>query len=73
MEEVDVCVIGSGVVGIAVARECVMRGVARVVVVDQMPFPASLSSAGNSGIIHTGFDAPVGSLEVRLVVCLRGL
>ncbi len=67
-EEFDVVVIGAGVVGISIARECAMRGVRRVCLVEQAKFPASLSSGGNSGIFHSGFDAPPSSLEVRWVI-----
>lgn len=67
VEEYDVVVIGAGVVGISIARECVMRGVRSVCLVEQAKYPASLSSGGNSGIFHSGFDAPPSSMEVRCV------
>ncbi|GFO42050.1 FAD/NAD(p)-binding oxidoreductase [Plakobranchus ocellatus] len=62
----DVAIIGGGVVGCAVlfelcrqgylcllceAKECIMSG----------------ASAGNSGMLHTGFDAPLGSLELQCI------
>ena len=58
----DVCVIGGGLVGMAVAREAAVRG-ASVVLVEKEAVLSSAASSGNSGLGHTGYDAPVGSLE----------
>ncbi len=58
----DVAVIGAGVVGCAVARDLALRG-ARVVVLEKAPDILAGASKGNSAILHTGFDAPTGSLE----------
>jgi glycerol-3-phosphate dehydrogenase len=63
---VDVVVIGGGVVGLAVAQQCAVRG-RSVVLVEREPWLASGASAGNSGIGCTGYDAPVGSLERKLL------
>ncbi len=62
----DVAVIGAGVVGCAIARRFALAG-ARVAVIDKAPDPLDGASKGNSAILHTGFDAPVGSLEQRCV------
>ena len=62
----DVAVIGAGVVGCAVARRLTLAG-ARVVVVEKAPDILDGASKGNSGILHTGFDAPPGSLEQRCI------
>jgi glycerol-3-phosphate dehydrogenase len=62
----DVAVIGGGVVGLAVARECAMRGHS-VVLLEQEDAPAAGASSGNSGLGCTGYDAPVGSLERALL------
>lgn len=62
----DVAVIGAGVVGCAVARRLALAG-ARVVVVEKAVDVLDGASKANSGILHTGFDAPPGSLEQRLV------
>lgn len=58
----DVAVIGAGVVGCAVARRFVMEG-ARVLVLEKAIDVLDGASKGNSAILHTGFDAPPGSLE----------
>ena len=62
----DVVVIGGGVVGLSVARECSVRGAKTLIVEREDAFAAGASS-GNSGIGCTGYDAPVGSLERQLL------
>lgn len=62
----DVAVIGGGVVGLAVAREMAVRG-RTVVLLEREDAPAAGASSGNSGIGCTGYDAPAGSLERRLL------
>ncbi|PTV74428.1 NAD(P)/FAD-dependent oxidoreductase [Agrobacterium pusense] len=64
--EFDVAVIGAGVVGCAVARRFALAG-AKVVVIEKGPDILSGASKANSAILHTGFDAPEGSLELELV------
>ena len=63
----DVAVVGAGVVGAAVARRFQLDG-ASVVVLEAAREVLDGASKGNSGILHTGFDAPVGSVEARCVV-----
>lgn len=62
----DAAVIGAGVVGCAIARRLALNG-ARVVVLEKASDILDGASKGNSAILHTGFDAPEGSLEQRLV------
>ena len=61
-EMFDVAVIGAGVVGCAMARRLTLDG-ARVVVVEKAADVLDGASKGNSAILHTGFDAPPGSVE----------
>lgn len=63
----DVAVIGAGVVGCALARAFTLAG-ARVVVLEKAVDVLDGASKGNSAILHTGFDAPEGSLELA---CIR--
>lgn len=63
----DIAVIGGGVVGCAMARRFVLEG-ARVVLLEKGADILSGSSKGNSALLHTGFDAPAGSLELE---CIR--
>jgi glycerol-3-phosphate dehydrogenase len=63
----DIAVVGAGIVGCAIARE-LARADLRVVVFEEALDVGEGSSKGNSAILHSGFDAPVGSLEAALVV-----
>lgn len=63
----DVVVIGAGVVGCAIARRFVLQG-AKVAVVEKESDILDGASKANSAILHTGFDAPQGSLELA---CIR--
>ena len=61
-ETFDVTIIGAGVVGCAMARRFTLNG-AKVVVLEKALDVLDGASKGNSAILHTGFDAPPGSLE----------
>ncbi len=63
----DVAVIGAGIVGAALARAFTLAG-ARVVVLEKAVEVLDGASKGNSAILHTGFDAPTGSVELA---CIR--
>lgn len=62
----DIAIIGAGVVGCALARAFAMDG-ARVVVLEKAHDILDGASKGNSAILHTGFDAPEGTLEAELI------
>lgn len=59
----DLAIIGAGVVGCAIARRFALAG-ARVLVLEKGGDLLSGASKANSAILHTGFDAPTGSLEL---------
>jgi glycerol-3-phosphate dehydrogenase len=65
--DADVAIIGGGVVGCAIARRMALEG-ASVVLIEKAADILDGASKGNSAILHTGFDAPVGSLERQ---CIR--
>jgi len=65
-EHFDVAIIGAGVVGCAVARRFALAG-AKVAVLEKGADILSGASKANSAILHTGFDAPPGSLELELI------
>jgi glycerol-3-phosphate dehydrogenase len=67
MIKTDVLIIGAGAVGCAIARELTKYRV-QVLVVDKNEDVGGLASKSNSAIIHTGYDAPPGTLESELVV-----
>ena len=58
----DVAIIGAGVVGCAMARRFTLDG-AKVIVLEKGADVLDGASKANSAILHTGFDAPPGSLE----------
>jgi (S)-2-hydroxyglutarate dehydrogenase len=67
----DVAVIGAGIVGLATARELVLRHPGlRVVVVDKEEVVASHQTGHNSGVIHAGLYYVPGSLKAEL--CASG-
>jgi glycerol-3-phosphate dehydrogenase len=67
MNDVDVAVIGAGVVGCATALALARRG-ASVVLLEAEREPGLAASGTNSGILHTGFDSIPGELETELIL-----
>ncbi len=63
----DIIVIGGGVVGCAMARRFTLEG-AHVALIEKAPDILDGASKANSAILHTGFDATPGSLELH---CIR--
>lgn len=59
----DIAVIGGGVVGCAVARKFTLEG-ARTILIEKGTDILSGASKANSALLHTGFDAPTGALEL---------
>lgn len=67
--DIDLVVIGAGVVGLAVAHACVQQG-RSVWVLEQAERAGEGVSSRNSGVIHAGLYYTPGSLKARL--CVRG-
>lgn len=59
----DIIIIGGGVVGCALMRRFALAG-ARALLLERGADILSGASKANSAILHTGFDAPPGSVEV---------
>ncbi len=66
--DVDVAIIGAGVVGLAVAARLASRST--VAVVERHPAIARETSSHNSQVIHAGIYYPTGSL--KHVLCIEG-
>ncbi len=66
ISERDVAIVGGGVVGCAVARRLTLEG-ASTVLLEKATDILDGASKGNSAILHTGFDAPPGTLEWQCV------
>ena len=67
----DLAVVGGGILGLALARELLIRRPAsRVCVLEREDRPATHQSSRNSGVIHAGIYYAPGSLKARL--CVQG-
>ncbi len=67
----DVAIVGAGLVGLATARELLLRQPGlRVVMLEKEPVLASQQSGHNSGVIHSGIYYTPGSLKAR--ACVAG-
>lgn len=71
MERTDVVVIGAGLVGAAAAFELASRGVG-CLVLEAAAEVAAGASRSNSGVVHTGFDSPPGTLETQMIRAQAG-
>ncbi|MFH1379794.1 MAG: NAD(P)/FAD-dependent oxidoreductase [bacterium] len=69
MEQVDVAVIGAGVVGLAIAEKLSHTGMTVLILEKNDRFGIETSSR-NSEVIHSGIYYPAESLKTRL--CIRG-
>jgi glycerol-3-phosphate dehydrogenase len=69
MDQVNVVIIGGGVIGCAIAR-AVSKSHADVFVLEALPKLGMLTSTRNSGVVHSGIYYTQGSLKARH--CVRG-
>jgi glycerol-3-phosphate dehydrogenase len=67
VRDIEIAVIGAGVVGCAVALALARRGAA-VALLEAEAELALGASGTNSGILHTGFDSTPGELETELIL-----
>jgi len=68
-KDIDVLIVGGGVVGLSAATAIAERGHS-VCVVESHSRPGMEASTHNSGVIHAGLYYPPGSLKAKL--CLEG-
>ncbi len=69
MDYIDSCVVGAGVVGLAVARALAVAGSDTIILDREHEFGQGISSR-NSEVIHAGIYYPQGSLKAQL--CVEG-
>jgi (S)-2-hydroxyglutarate dehydrogenase len=67
----DVVVVGAGIVGLAVARELLIRyPKLRLGILDKEPSVGRHQTGHNSGVLHSGIYYAPGSLKAKL--CVQG-
>jgi glycerol-3-phosphate dehydrogenase len=69
MNTYDICIVGAGAVGCAIAREMGSRRWARplrILVVERHERAGTETSGRNSGVLHSGIHERAGSLKARL-------
>lgn len=69
MDEIEVIVIGAGVVGLAIARALALQG-RSVIILESATACGTGTSSRNSEVVHAGLYYAPGSLKARL--CVRG-
>lgn len=69
MEEVDIVIIGAGVVGLAIASE-LAQSKSNIVVLERNNTFGQETSSRNSEVIHGGMHYPLGTLKAKL--CIEG-
>src|SRR5712664_1044522 len=67
MDKVECVVIGAGVIGLAVARRLAQAG-REVIILEAAEGIGTVTSSGNSEVIHAGIYYPAGSLMARMCV-----
>ncbi|XP_077998212.1 L-2-hydroxyglutarate dehydrogenase, mitochondrial-like [Glandiceps talaboti] len=68
----DICIVGGGIIGMATARELILRHpTLKFIVVEKENVLAAHQSGHNSGVIHAGIYYQPGSLKAKL--CVEGL
>lgn len=67
MKQFDVCIIGAGVTGSAIARE-LSRYDCKIAVLEKNSDVCEGTSKANSGIVHSGFDAHPGTNKAKFNV-----
>ncbi len=68
--ETEYCIIGAGVVGLAVARELSHRKKKKIVVCEKEEKAGCHASGRNSGVLHAGIYYTAGSMKAN--TCLEG-
>jgi L-2-hydroxyglutarate oxidase LhgO len=67
--KVDLVVCGAGAIGLAIGRAAAMGGL-EVVIIDRCARAGTVTTARNSGVIHSGLYYPRNSLKNKF--CLEG-
>jgi L-2-hydroxyglutarate oxidase len=69
MKTTDFLIIGTGIVGLTVARELAVRYPdSKITICDKEPSPARHGTGRNSGVLHAGFYYTADSLKAKLTL-----
>ncbi len=71
MQKQSYLIVGGGIIGLAVARELLLRGAAAVTVLEKEKKIAAHQTGHNSGVIHSGIYYRPGS--EKAILCRRGI
>ena len=66
----EVLMVGSGIVGLTIARELLQQGVDQIILLEKEAGLGLHSSGRNSGVLHAGIYYPPHTLKAQL--CLKG-
>ncbi len=69
-DRVDICIIGAGIIGLAIAADLARRD-QRIFILERNRTFGLETSSHNSEVIHAGIYNPTGSLKTRL--CIEGM
>ncbi len=72
MDEVDILIVGAGVIGLAIARE-VSSGKRSIAVVEKNEAFGQETSSRNSEVVHAGMYYPAGTFKAKMCVEGRNL
>lgn len=70
MQPADYLIVGAGIVGLAIARELLMRGAENITVIEKEADVALHASGRNSGVLHAGIYYPPETKKAQF--CLQG-
>ncbi|AKU79791.1 type 2 glycerol-3-phosphate oxidase [Spiroplasma turonicum] len=65
MNNYDICIIGAGIIGASIARE-LSKYNKKILLLEANARVAMETTAGNSGLVHGGFDPTPGKLNAKL-------
>ncbi|MCX8123365.1 MAG: L-2-hydroxyglutarate oxidase [Spirochaetes bacterium] len=68
--ETDYCIIGAGVVGLAIARELSLKKKKKIIVCEKEALAGCHASGRNSGVLHAGIYYSTGSMKAH--TCVEG-
>ncbi len=66
----NLLIIGSGITGLTIARELILRGAEDIIIIEKESLPGAHASGRNSGVLHAGIYYTPDSLKAKF--CIEG-